>query len=85
MEATTLGLKTKSGLRPYSRYKASLYTVEAATYWAINRTRQTRVQPRIRATGSRDRVMRVKKVNVKESKVLKVVRRRGSQSEVFGK
>ena len=40
MEATTLGLITKSGLRPYSRYKASLYTVEAATYWAINRTVQ---------------------------------------------
>ena len=32
VEATTLGLITKSGLRPYSRYKASLYTVEAATY-----------------------------------------------------
>ena len=31
MEATTLGLKTKSGLRPYSRYKLGLYTVEAAT------------------------------------------------------
>ena len=32
VEATILGLITKSGLRPYSRYKASLYTVEAATY-----------------------------------------------------
>ena len=32
VEATMLGLITKSGLRPYSRYKASLYTVEAATY-----------------------------------------------------
>ena len=32
MEATTLGLITKLGLRPYSRYKAGLYTVEAATY-----------------------------------------------------
>ena len=40
VEATTLGLKTKSGLRPYSRYKASLYTGEAATYWAINQTEQ---------------------------------------------
>ena len=26
-----LGLKTKSGLRPYSRYKLCLYTTEAAT------------------------------------------------------
>ena len=46
-EATMLGLKTKSGLRPYSRYKASLYTVEAATYWAINRMVQIQVQSRI--------------------------------------
>ena len=37
MEATTLGLKTKSGLRPYSRYKSSLYTTEAAALKAINR------------------------------------------------
>jgi hypothetical protein len=27
VEATTLGLQTKSGLRPNSRYKASLYMV----------------------------------------------------------
>ena len=37
VEATILGLITKSGLRPYSRYKAGLYTGEAATYKAINR------------------------------------------------
>ena len=48
-----LGLRTKSGLRPCSRYKLSLYTTEAATYKAINRTVQTCVQPRIQATGSR--------------------------------
>ena len=27
VQATTLGLETKSGLRPNSRYKTSLYTV----------------------------------------------------------
>ena len=53
VEATTLGLKTKSGLRPCSRYKLSLYTTEAATYKAINRTVQTCVQSRIQATGSK--------------------------------
>ena len=37
VEATTLGLITKSGLRPYSRYKSSLYTTEAAALEAINR------------------------------------------------
>ena len=36
-EVTMLGLKTKSGLRPYSRYKSSLYTTEAAALKAINR------------------------------------------------
>ena len=53
VEATTLGLITKSGLRPCSRYKLNLYTTEAATYEAINRTVQTCVQPRIQATGSK--------------------------------
>ena len=53
VEATTLGLRTKSGLRPYSRYKASLYTGEAATYKAINRMVQIRVQSRIQATGKK--------------------------------
>ena len=57
MEATTLGLITKSGLRPYSRYKASLYTGEAATYKAINRMVQIRVQSRIQATGKGGRVI----------------------------
>ena len=34
-------IETKSGLRPYSRYKSSLYTTEAATYKAINWMTQT--------------------------------------------
>ena len=34
--------------------------MEAATYWAINRMVRTCVQPRIQATGLRDRVTRVK-------------------------
>ena len=73
VEATTLGLITKSGLRPYSRYKLSLYTTEAATYKAINRTVQTCVQPRIQATGSKSRVMKRKRINAMVIKVLKVV------------
>ena len=40
-----LELITKSGLRPYSRYKASLYTREAATYWAINQTAKHKYSP----------------------------------------
>ena len=61
VEATTLGLITKSGLRPYSRYKAGLYTGEAATYWAINRTEQILVQSRIRATGQGGQVIKRRK------------------------
>ena len=71
MEATTLGLITKSGLRPYSRYKASLYTGEAATYKAINRMVQIHVQSRIQATGKRGRVISKEKDKCKNEQGFK--------------
>ena len=56
-----LGLITKSGLRPYSRYKASLYTGDAATYWAINRTAKHKYSLGYKLLGKRGRVIRQRK------------------------
>ena len=53
VEATTLGLKTKSGLRPYSRYKSSLYTTEAAALKAINRRHKQWYIPGYKLLGQR--------------------------------
>ena len=71
VEATILGLKTKSGLRPYSRYKAGLYTGEAATYKVINRMVQIQVQSRIQATGKRGRVINKEKDKCKSEQGFK--------------
>ena len=70
MEATILGLKTKSGLRPYSRYKSSLYTTEAAALKAINRRRKQWYIPGYKLLGQRGRVIRQKEINATVIKVL---------------
>ena len=80
-----LGLKTKLGLRPYSRYKLCLYTTEAATFQGdqsdgtnMNTTQDTSYWVKGSSHSQQG-------VNAKVNKVLKVVERRGSQSEGFGK
>ena len=78
-----LDLITKSGLRPYSRYKAGLYTGEAATYKAINRMVQIQVQSRIQATGKGGRVINKEKDKSEREQGFKGGKGRGSQSEGF--
>ena len=61
VEATTLGLKTKSGLRPYSRYKSSLYTMEAATQKVINRRYKHVYNPEYKLLDQRYQVIKQKR------------------------
>ena len=61
VEATILGLKTKSGLRPYSRYKSSLYTMEAAALKAINRKHKQWYIPGYKLLDQRYQVIKQKR------------------------
>ena len=68
-----LGLITKSGLRPYSRYKSSLYTTEAATLKAINRRHKQEYIPGYKLLGRRGRVIRQERGKCESDQGFKVV------------